>query len=176
MIGEAENGKQAIELFEELKPDLMLMDLRIPEKDGILATTDIIQRFPNARIVILTTYDGDYDIHRALQAGAKGYALKNSARESLIPALRTVAAGRRWIPKDVADRLASRGIFEELTLREVEVLNELARGLTNKEIADILHVGEDTIKEHIKHILAKLHASGRTQAATTAIQRGIIHL
>jgi DNA-binding NarL/FixJ family response regulator len=111
VIGEAGNGRAAVEIFEKLKPDLALMDLRMPDMDGIQATTEIKRKFPNARILMLTTYDGDCDIHRALQAGAQGYVLKNSMGESLISALRTVAAGRPWIPKDVADRLAARKDF-----------------------------------------------------------------
>jgi DNA-binding NarL/FixJ family response regulator len=111
VIGEAGNGKAAVEIFEQLRPDLTLMDLRMPDMDGIQATMEIKRKFPNARILMLTTYDGDYDIHRALQAGAQGYVLKNSMGESLIPALRAVAAGRQWIPKDVANQLASRKDF-----------------------------------------------------------------
>ena len=176
VIGEVENGKEAVEIFEKLQPDLALMDLRMPDKDGIQATAEIKQKYPNARILILTTYDGEYEIHRALQAGAQGYVLKNSTRESLIPALRTVAAGQQWIPKDVANRLALRRTFEELTPREVEVLDELARGLTNKQIADVLGISEYTIKDHLCRILAKLRVADRTEAVTTAIRRGIIHL
>lgn len=176
VIGEAGTGTQAIEIFEKMKPDLALMDLRMPEKDGIQATAEIRNKFPAARILMLTTYDGDDDIHRALQAGAQGYVLKNSTRETLIPALRTVAAGRQWIPKDVASRLDSRKTFDELTPREVEVLHKLARGLANKEIADALGISEHTVKGHLKNILAKLRAADRTEAVTTAILRGIIHL
>lgn len=176
VIGEAGTGTEAIEIFEKLKPDLALMDLRMPEKDGIQATAEIRNKFPAARILMLTTYDGDDDIHRALKAGAQGYVLKNSTRESLIPALRTVAAGGQWIPKDIANRLASRKTFDELTPREVEVLHKLARGLANKEIADALAISEHTVKGHLKNILAKLRAADRTEAVTTAILRGIIHL
>src|SRR5579864_6592315 len=176
VIGEAGNGKEAVEILEKLKPDLALMDLRMPGKDGIQATTEIKRKFPTASILILTTYDGDADIHRALEAGAQGYVLKNSTRESLIPALRAVAAGRRWIPSDIANRLASRGTFEELTPREIEVLHELARGLANKEIADTLGIREYTVKGHLKNILGKLRVADRTEAVTTAIVRGIIHL
>ena len=176
VIGEAENGKEAVEVFEKLRPDLVLMDLRMPEKDGIQATAEIKQKFPNARILILTTYDGDDNIHRALQAGAQGYVLKNSTPDSLIPALRTVASGQQWIPEDVATRLASRKVFDELTPREVEVLNQLAGGLANKEIADTLCISEYTVKGYLKNILSKLRAADRTEAVTTAILRGIIHL
>jgi DNA-binding NarL/FixJ family response regulator len=176
VIGEAGNGKEAVEIFEKLKPDLALMDLCMPDKDGIQATTEIKRKFPDARILMLTTCDGDDDIHRALQAGAQGYVLKNSTSESLIPALRTVAAGRKWISKDVANRLALRRIFQELTPREVEVLNELARGLANKEIANLMGISEYTVKGHLKQILARLRVADRTEAVTAAIRRGIIHL
>jgi DNA-binding NarL/FixJ family response regulator len=176
VVGEAGDGAQALEIFEKLRPDLTLMDLRMPGKDGIQATLEIRNKFPTARILMLTTYDGDDDIHRALQAGAQGYVLKNSTRETLVPALRSVAAGERWIPKDIASRLASRKTFEELTPREIEVLHELARGLANKEIGDALGISEHTVKGHLKNILAKLRVADRTEAVTTAILRGIIHL
>jgi DNA-binding NarL/FixJ family response regulator len=176
VVGEAEDGAQAIDCFEKLVPDLTLMDLRMPGKDGIQATAEIRNKFPAARILMLTTFDGDEDIHKALQAGAQGYVLKNSTRETLIPALRTVAAGERWIPKDIASRLASRKTFEELTPREIEVLQKLARGLANKEIADTLGISEHTVKGHLKNILGKLRVADRTEAVTTAILRGIIRL
>jgi DNA-binding NarL/FixJ family response regulator len=152
------------------------MDVRMPACDGIQATIQIRKKFPEARILMLTTYDGDTDIHRALQAGAQGYVLKNSTREMLIPALRTVAAGRQWIPKEVASRLASRDAFAELTPRELEVIRLLAKGFANKEIADMLTLSEHTVKGYLKNILSKLKVADRTEAVTTAIQRGIIHL
>ena len=176
VIGEAANGTQAVDIFGKLNPDLVLMDLRMPVKDGIEATAEIRNKFPTARILMLTTYDGDEDIHKALQAGAQGYVLKNSTAEALIPALRAVAAGQQWIPKDIASRLVSRKSFEELTPRELQVLHQLARGLANKEIADTLNISEHTVKDHLKSILGKLRVADRTEAVTTAIQRGIIHL
>jgi DNA-binding NarL/FixJ family response regulator len=176
VIGEAANGVQAVDIFGKLNPDLVLMDLRMPVKDGIQATAEIRNKFPVARILMLTTYDGDEDIHKALQAGAQGYVLKNSTAEALIPALRAVAAGQQWIPKDIASRLVSRKSFEELTPRELQVLHELAKGLANKEIADTLNISEHTVKDHLKSILGKLRVADRTEAVTTAIQRGIIHL
>jgi DNA-binding NarL/FixJ family response regulator len=176
VVGEASDGVQALAIFEKLQPDLTLMDLRMPGKDGIQATLEIRGKFPTARILMLTTYDGDDDIHRAFQAGAQGYVLKNSTRETLVPALRSVAAGQRWIPKDIASRLASRKTFEELTPREIEVLHKLARGLANKEIGEALGISEHTVKGHLKNILAKLRVADRTEAVTTAILRGIIHL
>ncbi len=176
VVAEASDGAQAVQLFDKINPDLVLMDMRMPVKDGISATVDILSRYGKARILMLTTYDGDDDIHRALQAGARGYVLKNSAGDKLIPALRAVAAGQQWIPKEIASRLASRKLFEELTPRELQVLKLLAKGLANKEIGEILNITEYTAKDHIKNILGKLQVADRTEAVTTAIQRGIIHL
>ncbi len=176
VVGEAADGAQVVELYKQLKPDLVLMDLRMPLSDGIAATQQIRGEFPDARILMLTTFDGDDDIHRALSAGACGYVLKNSTRESLIPALRAVAAGQRWIPPEVASRLAARKMFEELTPREVDVLRQLAKGLANKEIGDVLNISEHTVKGHLKSILGKLQVADRTEAVTAALQRGIIHL
>lgn len=176
VVGEAADGAQVVELYQQLKPDLVLMDLRMPLSDGIAATQQIRGEFPDARILMLTTFDGDDDIHRALSAGACGYVLKNSTRESLIPALRAVAAGQRWISPEVASRLAARKMFEELTPREVDVLRQLAKGLANKEIGDVLNISEHTVKGHLKSILGKLQVADRTEAVTAALQRGIIHL
>ncbi len=176
VVAEAADGAQALELFGKHSPDLVLLDMHMPVKNGIQTTMEIRSQFPSARVLILTAFDGDEQIHKALQAGAQGYVFKNSSGEKLIPALRAVLAGQRWIPKEVASRLASRKLFEELTPREVQVLNELARGLANKEIADSLNITEHTVKDHLKNILAKLRVADRTEAVTTAIQRGIIHL
>ena len=176
IVAEATDGAQAVELFGKFNPDLVLMDLRMPVKDGISATLEILSKCAKARVLMLTTYDGDDDIHRALQAGAQGYVLKNSTGDKLIPALRAVAAGQQWIPKEVANQLSSRKRFEELTPREVQVLNLLAKGLANKEIASILNITEYTTKDHLKNILGKLQVADRTEAVTAAIQRGIIHL
>ena len=125
---------------------------------------------------MLTAFDGDKEIYRALQAGARGYVLKSSSGEKLIPALRAVAAGQQWLPKEVAIRLAARKEFEEITPREVQVLQQLAKGFANKEIADVLKISEYTTKDHLKNILAKLRVADRTEAVTAAIHRGIIHL
>jgi DNA-binding NarL/FixJ family response regulator len=132
--------------------------------------------FPDARILVLTAFSGDEDIHRALAAGALGYVLKSSTGDGIIPALRAVAAGERWIPQDVASRLAVRKTHEALTQREIEVLREIARGRANKEIAHALAISEYTVKDHLKNILAKLHVAARTEAVTAAVQRGIIEL
>jgi DNA-binding NarL/FixJ family response regulator len=176
VVGEAADGKQAVDGFEKHKPDLVLMDLRMPVKDGIRATAEIRAKHPNARVLMLTTFDGDTDIHRAMEAGAQGYVLKNSTGDKLIPALRAVAAGQRWIPKEIATRLASRNMFEDLTPRELQVLEQMAKGLANKEIADVLNITGHTVKDHLKSILGKLHVADRTEAVTVALQRGIIHL
>ena len=174
VVAEAEDGSQAIELFEKLKPDLVLMDSRMAVKTGIQATVEIRKRDPEARVLILTAFDGDEDIRRAFEAGAQGYVLKSATREQLIPALRAVAAGERWVPNEVAHRLSSHNSFEALTAREVEVLNEVAKGLANKQISDLFGISEHTVKGHLKLILAKLRVADRTEAVRVAVQRGII--
>jgi DNA-binding NarL/FixJ family response regulator len=176
VVAEAADGEQAIELFGKCRPDLALLDTRMPVKDGIQATIEIRQRFPDASILMLTAFDGDADIRRALGAGVKGYVLKSSTGEDLIPALRAVFAGGRWVPVEVATRLAALKSFEELTPREVEVLDHLAKGMSNKQIADALHITEYTVKDHLKNILAKLRVADRTEAVTVALRRGIIRL
>jgi len=176
IVGETDDGDQAIALFEKLKPDLVLMDLRMPRRSGTEATRLIRSMAPAARVLMLSAFDGDADIHTALESGAQGYVLKSATGEDLIPAIRAVAAGRRWIPQEVAARLRSRNAYEELTAREIDVLHQLARGLANKEIADALKISEYTTKDHLKSILAKLRVADRTQAVTAALQRGIIHL
>jgi DNA-binding NarL/FixJ family response regulator len=175
VVAQAADGAEALELFGRFEPDLALLDMRMPVKDGVQTAAEIRSQFPEARIIMLTAFDGDNEIHNALQAGAQGYVFKNSSGNKLIPALRAVVAGERWIPKEVASRLASRKTFEELTSREMQVLNELAKGLANKEIADNLNITEHTVKTHLKSILGKLRVADRTEAVTTAIQRGIIH-
>ncbi|PTX96483.1 response regulator transcription factor [Opitutus sp. ER46] len=176
VVGEADDGDRAIALFRELQPDLVLMDLRMPGKSGPEATAEIRRVSERARILMLSAFDGDEEIHNALAAGANGYVLKSATGEELIPAIRAVAAGRRWIPQNVATRLKSRQLFEELTTRELDVLREVAKGLSNKELADALHISEHTAKDHLKSILAKLRVADRTQAVTLALQRGILRL
>jgi DNA-binding NarL/FixJ family response regulator len=176
VVAEAADGVQAVELFRLLNPDLALLDMRMPVRNGIETTREIRTAFPTAKVLILTAFDGDEEIHKALQAGAQGYVLKSSTGEKLIPAIRAVAAGQRWVPPEVANRLTARNLFEELTPREVQVLQSLAKGLANKEIAEALRITEYTAKDHLKSILAKLRVADRTEAVTAAIQRGIIHL
>jgi len=176
IVAEAADGQQAVDLFAKHKPDLVLMDLRMPIKDGIEATLEICSHDPHARVLMLTTFDGDTDIHKALQAGAQGYVLKSATGRELIPAIQAVAAGQRWIPKEIAKRLASRKLFEELTPREVQVLQLLVKGSANKQIADMLNITEHTVKDHLKSMFGKLQVEDRTEAVTAAIQRGIIHL
>jgi DNA-binding NarL/FixJ family response regulator len=176
VVAQAADGAQAIELYDKFLPNLAVLDLRMPVKSGAEAIEIIRRKHPGARILVLTAFNGDEDIHRALNAGALGYVLKSTSDEGLIPAIRAVAAGNRWIPRDIATRLAMRNSFEELTPRELQVLNEMATGKANKEIADVLAISEHTIKDHIKSILGKLHAADRTEAVTAAIQRGIIHI
>jgi DNA-binding NarL/FixJ family response regulator len=176
VVAEAANGTQAIELFNKYKPDLVLLDSRMPHKSGVQAAKEIKDQHRAARILMLTAFDGDEDIHKALAAGAQGYVLKSSTGEQLVPALRAVAAGKSWIPEEVADRLAKRKEFEPLTPRELEVLHELAKGLANKQIAHALNITHYTTKGYLKNILAKLHVADRIEAVTVAIQRGLIHL
>jgi DNA-binding NarL/FixJ family response regulator len=176
VVAEAADGAQAVELFRKHNPDLAVLDMRMPVKNGIETTRELRSRNPKARILILTAFDGDEEIHKALEAGAQGYVLKNSTGEKLIPAIRAVAAGHRWVPKEIASRLTARNLFEELTPRELQVLQQLARGLSNKEIADFLKITEYTAKDHLKSILGKMRVADRTEAVTAALQRGIIHL
>jgi DNA-binding NarL/FixJ family response regulator len=176
VVAEAANGNQAVDLYCKHQPHLVLMDLRMPGKDGIQATIEIRSRDPAARVLMLTTFDRVTDIQKALNAGAKGYLLKNATRRELIPAIQAVAAGQRWIPKEIAKRLESAKLFEELTLRELQVLQLLVKGLANKQIGDVLNITEHTVKGFLKIIFGKLQVQDRTEAVTAAIQRGIIHL
>ncbi len=176
LVGEAGNGREAIEQFRRQQPDVTLMDLRMPQMDGIEATRAIRREFPDARIIALTSYDGDQDIFRALDAGIRGYLLKEMVHTEVLQAIRTVAAGKRLLPPEVAEKLPEPIPRAALTPREVEVLRLAARGLSNKEIAEQLGTAGGTIKMHIQNILGKLGASDRTHAVTIAVQRGIIRL
>ena len=176
LVGEAANGSQAVEMFAQYQPDVTLMDLRLPEMNGVKATAAILRKFPNARIIVLTVYDGDEDIYRALQAGARSYLLKDTLGKDLINVIRAVNDGQRPLPENVEARLAERMPRCELTVREIEVLDSIVKGLTNKEIADLLNIREGTVKIHVNSILSKLNVKDRTQAATSALKRGIIQL
>ncbi|BET68277.1 response regulator transcription factor [Opitutales bacterium ASA1] len=176
VVAQAADGSQALAAYAKHRPDVVLLDLRMPGTSGGEVIEQLRIDFPDARILVLTAFSGDEDIHRALAAGALGYVLKSSTGDGIIPALRAVAAGERWIPQDVASRLAVRKTHEALTQREIEVLREIARGRANKEIAHALAISEYTVKDHLKNILAKLHVAARTEAVTAAVQRGIIEL
>ena len=175
VVAEATDGNQATAMFKKCNPDLTLLDVRMPVKNGIEAAIEIREQNNAARILMLTAHDGDEDIHKAMEAGASGYVLKDSTDEKLLPAIRAVAAGHRWIPEEVAKRLEARRLFEELTPRELLILNEVVKGLANKQIADVLNISENTVKWHLKNILAKLCVADRAEAVAVAIQRGIIH-
>jgi len=176
VVAEGTNGRQAIDLYRLHRPDVTLMDLRMPELGGVEAIAAIRKEFPDARLIVLTTYDGDEDIYRSLQAGAQGYLLKDMFFEELEEAIRKVHGGSRRIPTQVAERLAERMGTSDLTGRETEVLEQIVAGHSNKTIAARLNISEATVKSHINSILSKLGVSDRTQAATTALQRGLVHL
>lgn len=176
LVGEASNGAEAVKLFRALRPDVMLMDLRMPQLDGIAATRQIRAEFPEARIIALTSYDGDQDIYQALEAGVRGYLLKEAVHTEMIRAIRTVYAGKRLVPAEVAERLSEYFPQIALTPREVEVLKFVAQGMANKDIAEQLGTASGTIKMHVQKILEKLGAADRTHAVTIAIRRGILHL
>jgi DNA-binding NarL/FixJ family response regulator len=176
VVAEGADGKQAVDLFRRHEPDVTLMDLRMPNMSGVDAVTEIRHDFPAARIIVLTTFDGDEDIYRALQAGARAYLLKGMFGEELMDAIRAVHAGKSRIPPAVAERLASRMGSPGLTARELDVLRLIVAGKSNKEIGEGLNISEATVKTHINSILSKLGVTDRTQATTMALQRGIVHL
>ena len=176
LVAEASNGREAVELFRAQQPDVVLMDLHMPEVDGVSATKAILEEFPEARIIALTSYDGDQEIYRALDAGVRGYLLKEMVHTEVLRAIRRVYAGKRLIPSEVSERLTEHFPQIALTPRETEVLTWVAEGLGNKEIADRLGTASGTVKNQIQTILGKLKASDRTQAVTIAIRRGILHV
>jgi DNA-binding NarL/FixJ family response regulator len=175
-VGEAANGQEAVELFRQHRPDVTLMDLRMGVMDGLAATRAILDEFPSARIVVLTTYDGDEDIHRALAAGAKSYLLKDMLRTQVVNTIRAVHRGNRVIPAEVAARLAEHVPRLQLSPRELEVLAFVSKGLSNKEIARLINRTEETVKAHLKSIFIKLGVDDRTEAVMIGIERGILHL
>lgn len=174
LVGEASSGTEAIEMFSQLRPDVTLMDLQMPDMTGIDAIKTIRVQYPDARILILTTYGGDSNAVRALKAGAYGYLLKSTLRRELLDAIRAVHGGRKHIPSDIASEIAEHAGGDELSEREIEILGRLAAGGSNKQIAVRLGISEQTVKAHMKNILAKLGAQDRTQAVMLAIKRGII--
>jgi DNA-binding NarL/FixJ family response regulator len=176
IAGEAENGAQALQKYRELQPDVVIMDLRLPSTDGVEVTRQLRLEAPDARVLMLTSFQGEQDVHRALQAGALGYVLKDMPRDLLLQAIRVVHAGKRFIPPEIASLVASRRAEETLSPRELEVLRLIAKGRSNKEVGAALFITEGTVKAHVVHILAKLHAIDRTQAVTTALRRGLITL
>jgi DNA-binding NarL/FixJ family response regulator len=173
LIGQASNGREAIESFRQHRPDVTLMDLRMPDMSGIEAITAIRAEFPNARIIVLTTYAGDVQAAGALKAGASGYLLKNLVRKELLDTIRAVHAGKRRVPAEIATEIAEHVADDALTEREIEVLRRVAAGKSNKVIAAELDISEGTVKTHMKSILPKLDASDRTHAVMIALKRGI---
>ncbi|MBD2449720.1 response regulator transcription factor [Nostoc sp. FACHB-152] len=176
VIAQAEDGEAAIACFGEHQPDVTLMDLRMPQMGGVAAITAICAKFKPAQIIVLTTYDGDEDIYRGLQAGAKGYLLKDAKPSELLNAIRMVNRGQQYIPPEVGAKLVQRMSNPELSERELEVLGLMAQGMSNSDIATALTIGESTVKSHVNRILSKLGVSDRTQAVIIAVKRGIVSL
>jgi DNA-binding NarL/FixJ family response regulator len=176
VVGQASTGGEALQGYREHQPDVTLMDIRLPDISGIDAMIAIRNEFPDARVIMLTTSEGDVEIQRALEAGARGYMLKSMPPKDLVDAVRQVHAGKKRIPPAIAAHLAEHYADETITAREVEVLEHIAGGNRNRDIAEKLFISEETVKVHIKHIMEKLGASDRTQAVAIALRRGIIHL
>ena len=176
LVSEASTGREAIQQFQKYRPDVTLMDLRLPDMNGIDVMIAIRTEFPDARIIMLTTFEGDVEIQRALEAGARGYMLKSMPPKELLEVIRQVHAGKKRIPPEIAAQIAEHISDEALTEREVEVLREIAGGNRNRDIAEKLFITEETVKVHIKHIMEKLSASDRTQAVAIGVRRGIIQL
>jgi DNA-binding NarL/FixJ family response regulator len=176
LVGEASNGREAIEQFRSHRPEVTLMDLQMPEMNGIDALIAIRSEFPEARIIVLTTYAGDALCKRAMKAGAQAYILKGNVRKDLLDTIRAVRAGKKFIHAEVAAELASHAADDSLSQREIEVLSLIAAGNSNKLVADQLAISEDTVKGHVKSILSKLGVKDRTHAVTAALKRGIIEL
>jgi DNA-binding NarL/FixJ family response regulator len=176
LVSQASTGGEAIQQYRSHQPDVTLMDLRLPDLSGIDAMIAIRAEFPEARIVMLTTFEGDVEIQRALQAGARGYLLKNMPPSEMVQMIRQVHAGKKRVPAEIAAQIAEHMSDESLTPREVEVLKRVVGGNRNRDIADILCISEETVKVHVKHIMEKLGAKDRTQAITIAVRRGIIQV
>jgi two-component system NarL family response regulator len=176
VAGEASTGAEAIEAFRRLRPAVTLLDLKMPGVGGLDALRSIAGESPAARVIVLSSFDGDADIRNALEAGARGYVLKDAPGEEILRAIHAVHAGRRFLPPAVAERLAEGLGAESLSPRELEVLALIARGLANRAIGEALAIEENTVKVHVRHILAKLGVEQRTEAAVVAIQRGLVHI
>jgi two-component system NarL family response regulator len=176
VVGEAEDGLGGLELFRKCVPDITLMDLRMPGMGGAETTSAILREFPDAKIIMLTTYDGDEDVYRGLKTGAKGYVLKRVRADELVHAIKTVYAGGRYLSVEAERRLAEHAPGSELTQRELEVLQYVAKGLNNKEIGDLVRCTRFTVKFHVQNILQKLGVADRTEAVAVALQRGILQL
>ena len=176
VVAQGGDGREAVELYRREKPDVVLMDLRLPVLSGVEAILAIRQEHPEARVIVVTTFDSDEDIYRAIQSGAKSYLMKDMSKAEIVGMIRAVHAGKERLPTVIADRLAERRRRPELTLREVEVLQLLVKGRSNKEIASDLSIAEDTVKSHLKTLFTKLGVQDRTAAAINAIQHGIVRL
>jgi len=176
VVGQAGNGQEALAVFRQKQPDVTLMDLRMPQMDGVAAITAICTEFPAARIIVLTTYEGDEDIYQGLRAGAKGYLLKDAEPEELLAAIRAVHKGQKHIPPQVGAKLLERMTSPELSDRELEVLQLITTGKSTQAISKALHITERTVNFHINHILSKLGVEDRTQAVIVALRRGIVSL
>lgn len=175
IVAEAANGLEAVELFRQYQPDITLMDLQMPEMSGVAAIATIRQEYPDAQIIVLSTYDSDEEIYQGLQAGAKGYILKNASVDEIVRAIHIVHSGKKYIPPEVGEKLAERISRPQLTEREQQVLELIAQGKSNSEIAAVLHLSESAIKYHANHVFSKLGVSDRTQAALFAVKRGMVN-
>jgi len=176
VVAEAANGTEAIEKFRALRPDVTLMDIQMPVVNGLDAIVEIRKHFPDARIIVLTTYSGDAQVAKAFKAGAFAYLLKSMLRKELVETIRSVHAGGRRIPPEIAVGMAEHYADDQLTAREIDILKQVAAGNANKMVADTLHISEETVKSHMRSILSKLGANDRTHAVTIAIKRGIIEM
>lgn len=176
LVGEAGSAQEAMQLYRKARPDITLMDMRMPDMNGAQAIESIRNEFTNARVIILSSFDHEEDIYQAIQAGARGYLLKDSPRNELISAILRVHGGERCIPAKIATRLAERVSGNDLTSREFEVLKLITQGKSNKEIGDQLGISEGTVKSHVNNLLSKLNVTDRTQAVSVALKRGLVHL
>ena len=176
VVSQARNGREAVELFLAQRPDVALLDLRMPVMDGVEAISAICEKDPAARLIVVTIYQSEEDIYRALRAGAQGILLKDAPAEEIVECIHAVAQGKTWIPPEVGAKLAKRVTVRELTPREMEVMHAVAKGKSNKEIGVALDISEATVKVHVTHILEKLRASGRTEAIGLAVNRGLVRM